>query len=38
MSVTYIFRRFLIFLVVVWAASTFMFVLRGVGGVNAVGE
>ena len=38
MSVTYIFRRFLIFLVVVWAAATFNFLLPRLGGVNPVRE
>lgn len=38
MSVTYIVRRFIIFLVVVWAAATFNFLLPRLGGVNPVRE
>jgi peptide/nickel transport system permease protein len=38
MSVAYIVRRFLIFLVVVWAAATFNFLLPRLGGVNPVRE
>jgi peptide/nickel transport system permease protein len=36
MSFQYIFRRFLIFLVVVWAAATFNFLLPRLGGQNPV--
>ena len=35
MSITYIFRRFLIFLVVVWAAATFNFLLPRLGGAES---
>ncbi|MCC6169502.1 MAG: ABC transporter permease [Caldilineaceae bacterium] len=38
MSVAYIARRFIIFLVVVWAAATFNFLLPRLGGVNPVRE
>lgn len=38
MSIAYIFRRFLIFLAVVWAAATFNFLLPRLGGVNPVRE
>jgi peptide/nickel transport system permease protein len=38
MTVTYILRRFLIFVVVVWAAATFNFFLPRLGGVNPVRE
>lgn len=38
MSATYIVRRFLIFVVVVWAAATFNFLLPRLGGVNPVRE
>ena len=36
MSVGYVFRRFLIFLVVVWAAATFNFLLPRLGGQNPI--
>ncbi len=36
MSIGYIFRRFLIFLVVVWAAATFNFLLPRLGGANPI--
>ena len=36
MTVGYVFRRFLIFLVVVWAAATFNFLLPRLGGQNPV--
>ena len=38
MSITYIFRRFLIFVVVVWAAATFNFLLPRLGGTNPIRE
>jgi peptide/nickel transport system permease protein len=38
MSVGYIVRRFLIFLVVVWAAATFNFLLPRLGGQNPIRE
>lgn len=38
MSVSYIVRRFLIFLVVVWAAATFNFLLPRLGGQNPIRE
>lgn len=38
MSVTYIVRRFLIFLAVVWAAATFNFLLPRLGGANPIRE
>ncbi len=38
MSVGYIFRRFLIFLAIVWAAATFNFLLPRLGGQNPVRE
>ncbi|MEZ4656258.1 MAG: ABC transporter permease [Caldilineaceae bacterium] len=38
MSITYIVRRFLIFVVVVWAAATFNFVLPRLGGQNPIRE
>ncbi len=38
MSVGYIFRRFLIFLVVVWVAATFNFFLPRLGGQNPIRE
>ena len=38
MSVSYIIRRFLIFLVVVWAAASFNFLLPRLGGTNPVRE
>ena len=36
MTVGYIVRRFLIFLVVVWAAATFNFFLPRLGGANPI--
>lgn len=38
MSITYIVRRFLIFLAVVWAAATFNFFLPRLGGQNPIRE
>lgn len=38
MSVGYIFRRFLIFIVIVWAAATFNFLLPRLGGQNPIRE
>ncbi|MCB0112061.1 MAG: ABC transporter permease, partial [Caldilineaceae bacterium] len=38
MSITYIIRRFLIFLAVVWAAATFNFLLPRLGGANPIRE
>ena len=38
MSITYIFRRFLLFIVVVWIAATFNFLLPRLGGQNPIRE
>lgn len=38
MSITYIFRRFFVFIVVVWAAATFNFLLPRLGGINPIRE
>ncbi len=38
MSIAYIFRRFLLFLVIVWAAATFNFLLPRLGGINPIRE
>ncbi len=38
MSIGYIVRRFLIFVVVVWAAATFNFFLPRLGGINPIRE